>query len=80
MTPPVSARRIGPVLVYATRYAIGRRSGAASDVEAAISANLASLDDGCRQAICRDIIEASDYGDECDRECWMRILERLQHV
>jgi hypothetical protein len=68
------------VLVYATRYALGRRSGAASDVEYAIARNLDALrhDRGCLAAIVRDIEEADDLGDECDRECWMRTLGRLK--
>jgi len=68
------------MLVYATRYALGRRSSAASDVEQAISANLGVLrhDRGCLQAIIRDIRGATDYGADCDRECWMRTLGRCE--
>lgn len=76
---------IAPMLVYATRYALGRRSGAASDVEYAVAANLDAVrrDAGCREAMIRDIEEARDgdtrsLGDAVDRECWMRTLGRLQ--
>lgn len=69
--------------VYATRYALGRMSGAASDVEQAIAAALPLFqrDRGCREAIIRDIEEARDRGAlgmEMDRECWMRTLGRLE--
>lgn len=71
------------VLVYAARYALGRMSGAASDVEYAVAANLDVLrrDHGCREAMIRDIEEAQaedNLGMDCDRECWMRTLGRLQ--
>jgi hypothetical protein len=77
---PRSASTNAIMLVYATRYALGRRSSAASDVEQAISANLGVLrhDRGCLQAIIRDIRGATDYGADCDRECWMRTLGRCE--
>lgn len=69
--------------VYAARYALGRMSGAASDVEQAIAAALPVFqrDHSCREAIIRDIEEARDrdaLGMEMDRECWMRTLGRLE--
>jgi hypothetical protein len=75
---------LGPaILVYATRYALGRSSGAASDVEAGIVAILPAFhhDHGSREALIHEIAEARDrgeLGDECDRECWLRALERLE--
>ena len=71
------------VLLYAARYALGRRSGAAQDMEHAISANLAVFrdDSGCREALIRDIEESRDkemLGMPVDASCWMRTLGRLE--
>lgn len=75
-----------PVLVYAARYALGRRTSAPHDVEEAIQANLDVFrrDAGCREALIRDIEQARDHidngalGDRIDREAWMRTLGRLE--
>ena len=76
----LSVRGVGPVLVYATRYALGRRSGAAQDVAGAIAANLEALkrDKACLNAIIRDISETEDLGMPCDQESWRRALTLLQ--
>jgi len=68
------------MLVYATRYALGRRSGAAQDVERAIAEHLDALrrDRGCLAAIIRDISETDNLGDPCDEESWRRVLRALQ--
>lgn len=71
------------IYVYAARYALGRMSGAASDVEHAIAADLNVFvsDHGCREALIRDIEEARDcdaLGMPMDRSCWMRTLGRLE--
>jgi hypothetical protein len=67
------------LLVYATRYALGRRSGAAQDMEYAIGANIEALrrDKGCLQAVIRDIVETDDLGMPCDQESWRRVLTLL---
>lgn len=71
------------VLVYASRYALGRISGAASDLEYAVATNLDAFrrDAGCREALIRDIEEARTkdrLGMDTDRDCWLRTLGRLE--
>lgn len=71
------------ILTYAARYALGRRTSAAHDVEEAIAANLDAFrhDHGCREALIRDIKEAHGrdaLGDQVDREAWLRTLGRLE--
>ena len=72
-----------PILVYAARYAMGRRTSAPHDVCEAIAANLEAFkrDHGCREALIRDIVEAKDnggsLGDSIDREAWLATLGRL---
>ena len=75
-----------PILTYAARYALGRRTSAPHDVEEAIAANLSVFryDPGCREALIEDITRARDHmdggalGDRVDREAWLRTLGRLE--
>lgn len=70
-----------PVAVYATRYALGRRTAAPADVADFILAHRDDIraDAGCRDAIIRDIREqaALGYGAECDRDTWVQVLHVL---
>lgn len=80
---PLAPLPSASLYVYAARYALGRMSGAASDVEQAIAAALPVFvhDHGCREALIRDIQEARDrdaLGMPVDRSCWMRTLGRLE--
>ena len=70
---------IAPIAVYATRYALGRMTGAPSDVAAFIQEHAKEIrrDAGCREAILRDIREASSLGHECDAREWRRVVEVL---
>lgn len=36
------------------------------------------LSDHCKDVMIKDIESQRNYGDECDREDWMRLLERLK--
>ena len=83
---PGTPRLSAPILTYAARYALGRRTSAPHDVEDAIASNLDAFrrDHGCREALIRDIEQARDHidsgalGDLMDREAWMRTLGRLK--
>lgn len=70
------------IAVYATRYAVGRRSGAAIDVANFIIGNLDSIraDAGCRAAILAAIHEAPSLGDECDAKEWRMVLSLLDQA
>ena len=78
-----TSRLTAPILTYAARYALGRRTSAPHDVEEAIAANLDVFrrDHGCREALIEDITRATDdgaAGDDVDREAWLRTLGRLE--
>lgn len=62
------------IAVYATRYAIGRHSGAQKDVRAFIHQHLDVIraDHGCRQAILRDLSEAEQINSE-----WKTVVDLL---
>ena len=36
------------------------------------------LSDRCKDVMIKDIESQKNYGDECDREDWMRLLEKLR--
>lgn len=66
------------VLICALRYALGRRSYMVGVVTNYITYELPKLSDMCKRFMTYDIEEAHDYGDECDKEKWMRLLKKLK--
>ena len=66
------------LLLYATRYALGRRSYVVREITDLLKQHWRSLWAGDRQVIQRDIEEARDrrqLGDACDAIAWLQILE-----
>lgn len=65
------------VAVYATRYAVGRLTGAGDDVCSFIFANLDEIrrDAGCTQAIIRALGDTEDWGPA--RERWRQVYDQL---
>ena len=69
------------MLVSALRYALGRRTYIVEITVNFIISELHSLSDYCKNIMVRDIETAHSYGDECDKEDWIRLLEALEsHV
>lgn len=71
------------ILLYAFRYALGRKTFAPSDVRAAIRANQPIRDHGIREEIVRDIRRASvipgGLGDRnIDAQGWLKLLAELE--
>ncbi len=68
------------IAVYATRYALGRKTGAPDDVCAFIRTHIEDItrDKGCCQALIRDISAAAADGNLFDRDRWMRTLALLE--
>ena len=89
MTPT----HLGDLCVYAVRYALGRTSGAPSDVAAAVREAWPAIREDARATILRDVrlaIEDDDddrehsrrgrwrLGHDCDRETWTTLLRDLE--
>lgn len=68
------------VLICALRYALGRRSYMVGIVTNYIDAviRLGGLSDICKAAMITEIEQTPDYGDECDKADWLRLLEKLK--
>lgn len=64
------------IFVCAVRYGLTR----ATYITSVISDYLITqeLSGHCKSVIIRDIKECEDYGHECDKESWMRLLEHLE--
>ena len=67
------------VLISAVRYCIGRRTYMPDVVTRWIMGHCkGQLEQNTLSVMIRDIEEASDLGDECDRQVWMRFLDWLK--
>lgn len=71
---------ISAMLLSAERYALGRRTYIVDWTCKFISNNLHLLSDKDKHVMIRDIKyqEKLDYGDECDKEDWLRLLKILE--
>lgn len=70
------------MLVCAVRYALGRRTYIVQWVCEFVRNNTNLLTERSKMAIIRDIEQQKDYGygDECDKECWLALLDYLRKV
>lgn len=69
---------ISAMIVNAERYALGRRTYIVQWTCEFIKNNLHLITNKDKQVIIRDIENPISYGDECDKECWMQLLEILK--
>ena len=74
------AEDISMLLVSAERYALGRRTYIVSWVCENIINNLHLLTENDKQVIMHDILEQEkySYGNECDKQEWLRLLAILE--
>lgn len=68
------------MLVSAERYALGRRTYITQWTCEFIKDNLHLLTNKDIDVMIRDIQEAKDYGDECDKSCWLALLLTLERA
>ena len=64
------------IYLCALRYGLSRRSyitGVISDYLL-----VQELSDACKNNMIRDIEECKDYGHDCDKESWMKLLKKLK--
>ena len=66
---------ISAMIVGAERYALGRRTYIVQWTCEFIGNNLHLLTEKDKQVMIRDIENPISYGDECDKVCWMQLLE-----
>ena len=66
------------MLISAMRYALGRRTYIVGMTTEYIENELPKLSDQCKDVMIKDIESQRNYGDECDREDWMQLLEKLK--
>jgi len=67
------------VLIYAVRYAIGRKTYAVGDVCQSVVENKQRLDTKTIKCIMRDIYIAKDLGSDIDKQHWQELVEYLQY-
>ena len=69
---------LSAMLIGAERYALGRKTYIVQWTCEFIGNNLHLLTEKDKQVMIRDIENPISYGDECDKECWMQLLEKLR--
>lgn len=69
---------ISAMLIGAERYALGRRTYVVQWTCEFIRNNLHLITNKDKQVMIRDIEKPISYGDECDKNCWMQLLEILR--
>ena len=67
------------IMVCAERYALGRRTYIVGVVTEYLENHIDNMTDHCKDVMIKDIENPfGDYGDECDRVDWMRLLQKLK--
>lgn len=69
---------ISAMIICAERYALGRRTYIVQWNCEFIKNNLHLITNKDKQVMIRDIENPISYGDECDKQCWMQLLEILK--
>lgn len=69
---------LSAMLIGAERYALGRRTYIVYWTCEFISQNLQLLTKKDKQVMINDIKNAISYGDDCDKKCWMNLLDNLE--
>jgi len=72
------AEDISMILVSAERYALGRMTYIVGWTCEIIKKNMHLLSEKDKKVMIRDIETAISYGDECDKQEWMILLQRLR--
>lgn len=66
------------LLLSAERYALGRRTYIVKWTCETIERNIDKLLDRDKQVMIKDIENARDYGDICDKAQWLKLLDKLR--
>ena len=69
------------ILMYAFRYALGRKTGAPSTISTAISRNIVQFKPWELKQIVKEILEYEEYfgdlGDNCDEREWYGLINLI---
>jgi len=69
------------IIMYAFRYALGRKTGAPSTISAAILRNIDEFKEWELTQIIKEILDHKDYwgslGDACDEEVWRDLINSI---
>ena len=70
------------IIISAERYALGRMTYI---VEITVNYILEEIEndklsDKCLNIIAEDIRQAKNLGMECDKKCWIKVLDRIEEV
>ena len=66
------------IVISAERYALGRMTYI---VEITVNYILEEIEkDKCLDIIAEDIRQAKNLGMECDKKCWIKLLDRIEAV
>lgn len=70
------------IIISAERYALGRMTYI---VELTVNYILEQIEfdklsDRCLDIIAEDIRQAKNLGMECDKKCWIKLLDRIEEV
>lgn len=71
---------VSAMMVSDERYALGRKTYIVQWTCEFIGNNLHLLTNKDKGVMIRDIENALDYGDECDKKCWMALLSKLKEM
>lgn len=66
------------VWLCSVKYALGRRTYIVGVVTDFITENIKELTPKTKAVIIRDIEECNDLGDDCDKEDWKELLNKLK--
>lgn len=69
---------LSAMLIGAERYALGRGTYIVYWTYEFISKNLHLLTEKDKKVMINDIKNAVSYGDDCDKKCWMNLLDNLE--
>lgn len=70
---------IAMILVSAGRYALGRKTYVVEWTCEVISNNIHLLSEQDKKIMIRGIENTKNYGDECDKKCWLELLKKLKN-
>ena len=70
------------IIISAERYALGRITYIVNLTVNYILQEIENdkLSDSCLDVIRKDIKEARDYGMDCDKVLWLKLLDRIEEV
>ncbi len=66
------------IWICSLRYSLGRRTYITGVVADFITDKIDELTPKTKSVMIRDIERCDDYGDDCDKESWMKLLNKLK--